>query len=152
MSLVQKAHASDMQQLKTSQNMEMTKLKEELDELRSFNEKGEAKIQRVQMDNELLRNTVEECQNQTTTLEIMKTKSLEKNEELQSTQKRLFDTLDKILVIRHEQTKFNSQVKATHEKYQKALEACNKITEWKDSLQTVPSPETLPTYSDERRI
>jgi hypothetical protein len=44
MSLVQKAHASDMQQLETSQNMEVTKLKAQLEELRSFNEKGRAEF------------------------------------------------------------------------------------------------------------
>jgi hypothetical protein len=57
--LVQKAHDSNMRQLEASQNLEVTKLKSQLKELRYFNEKGQAKIQRVQMDNELLRNTME---------------------------------------------------------------------------------------------
>jgi hypothetical protein len=39
-----------------------------------------------------------------------------------------------------------------HEKYQEALEAHNKIIKWKDSLQASSIPETLPMYSDERRI
>jgi hypothetical protein len=81
MSLVQKAHASDMQQLETSQNMEVTKLKAQLEELRSFNEKGRAEFQRVQMENEVLRKTIEYHQIQTMILEVVKTKSLEKNED-----------------------------------------------------------------------
>jgi hypothetical protein len=150
--LVQKAHANDMQQLETSKNLEVMKLKAQLDELRYFNEKGRAKIQRVQMDKKILRKTIEEHQNQTTTLEVVKTKDLEKNEELQSMQKILFSALDKILVTGYEQTKFDSQVNSTHEKYQRALEAYDTITEWKDSLPTVSSTETLLSYSDEKRI
>jgi hypothetical protein len=46
------------------------------------------------MDNELLRKTMEECWNQIATFEIVKTKSLDKNEEYHSTKKRLFSTLD----------------------------------------------------------
>jgi len=128
------------------------KLKTQLDELRSFNEKGRAEIQRVQMDNDLLRNTIEEHPNQKATLKFMKTKDLEKNEEFWNMRKRFFGALVRILVTRYEQMKFNSQVKTTHEKYQRAMEACSKILEWKYSLQKFPSPETLSAYSDERRI
>jgi hypothetical protein len=60
------------------------------------------------MDNELLRNTIEEPQNKTTTLKVVKTKYLGKNEELQSMHKRLFDALDRILVTGYVQMKFNS--------------------------------------------
>jgi len=53
------------------------------------------------------------------------------------------------MMIRHEKMKFDAQVKETHEKYQKALEACNKIIDWPDSLQTFPTPETFPMYLNE---
>jgi hypothetical protein len=61
MSLVQNSHANNLWHLETSQNMELTKLKAYLDELRSFDEKDQDEIQRLQMDNELLRKTMEEC-------------------------------------------------------------------------------------------
>jgi hypothetical protein len=51
-----------------------------------------------------------------------------------------------------EQEKFNAQVKMMHEKYQEALEARKKIIKWQDSLQASSIPETLPMYSNERRI
>jgi hypothetical protein len=89
------------------------KLKTQLEELRSFNEKGQVEFQRVQMENEVLRKTIEEHQNQTVIVEVVKTKSLEKNEELWSMQKILFSALDKVLVIGYEWTKFKSQVKPT---------------------------------------
>jgi len=99
-----------------------------------------------------LRKTIEEHQNQTTTLEVVKTKDLEKNEELRSTHKIPFSALDKILVIGYEQTKFESHVNTTHEKYQRALEDYDTIIEWQDSLPTISSIETLLSYSSEQRI
>ena len=44
MSLVHKSHATDMQHIEISQNMEVNKLKAQLEELRYFNEKGQAKF------------------------------------------------------------------------------------------------------------
>jgi len=84
MSLVHKSHATDMQHIEISQNMEVNKLKAQLEELRSYNEKDWVEFHRVQMENEVLRNTIEYHQIHTTIPEVVKKKSLEKNEELQS--------------------------------------------------------------------
>jgi hypothetical protein len=51
------------------------------------------------------------------------------------------------MMVRSDQTKLNAQVKEMYEKYQKSLEAYNRVTEWKDSQQEFP--ETLSMYSDE---
>jgi hypothetical protein len=59
-SLTQKAHVSEMQNIKTSQDQEVTKLKGELVELRTFNERGANEIRRIQLENDVLRKTIEE--------------------------------------------------------------------------------------------
>jgi len=58
----------------------------------------------------------------------VKTKSLEKNEDLQNMQKWIFSALDRVLVTEYEWDKFNSQVKSIQEKYKKSLEDYDKIT------------------------
>jgi hypothetical protein len=46
--------------------------------------------------------------------------------------------------------KLSLQVKDMQEKYQKAQEAYTRVTEWKDIHHN--SPETLPIYSNKKRI
>jgi hypothetical protein len=149
-SLNQKAHLNEVEKLKATHNQEATKLRGELSEVIIFNERSEREVRRLQHDNDLLKKSVEESQNQTVSLDTIKAEAIKKNEELQDSQKRLFYALNKILKARSDQDKLSIQVKEMHEKYQKSLDTYNRVTEWQDIQQNFP--ETLPVYSDKQKI
>jgi hypothetical protein len=71
-SLNQKAHIDEITRIKAAHEKEFTRLKGEKYEISTYNEKVEEQIRRLHKDNDLLRKTVKENQNQTSFLNIIK--------------------------------------------------------------------------------
>jgi hypothetical protein len=101
--LNQKAHLHEVEKLKASHDWEVMQLKGELSKMRNFNERSEREVRRLQQDNDILKKAVEERKNHTVSLEDIKVEAIEKNEELQNSQKRFFYALKKILKVRSHQ-------------------------------------------------
>jgi len=123
--------------------------KEELSKMRTFIERSDREVRRLQQENDLAKKVVEEIQNHTVVMEVIKAEAIKKNEELQSSRNRFFYALNKILKAKSDQKKLSVQVKEMNEKYKKSLEAYNWVTKWKDVEQSFP--ETLPVYSGKKR-
>jgi hypothetical protein len=100
----------------------------------------------LQLDNDLLKKTIEENKMKTIVMETVKEKSTKVNEKLRDMHNKLFYALNKIHKAKSDQIKLGLQVKEMQEKYQKAQEAHSKIIEWKDNNQS--SPNTLLVYSN----
>jgi hypothetical protein len=99
----------------------------------------------LQLDNDLIKKTIEENRMKTLFRETVKEESTEVNENLTDLQKKLFYAPIKIHKAKSDHIKLGLQVKEMQEKYQKAQEAHSMIIEWKDSNQS--SPDTLLVYS-----
>jgi hypothetical protein len=89
-SLNQKLHQEEIENIKSTHAQKVTRLQGEQLEISTYNEKIEGQIQKLQQDNDLLEKTLEESKKGTIVLEIIKEEATRANEELRSVQKELF--------------------------------------------------------------
>jgi hypothetical protein len=81
-------HSEEMEQLKTKHVQEMTRLQEKLLEVSIYNEKLEDKVIKLQEDNKLLENIIEENQQGAFILGVNREESITANEYLRNVQKK----------------------------------------------------------------